>query len=30
MMTVSRPMTADHAGSYFSKEDYYLSTQGSW
>lgn len=30
MMSVSRPMTADHAGQYFSKDDYYLSSQGSW
>jgi len=30
MMTVSRPMTADHAESYFSIDDYYLNTQGIW
>ena len=30
MMSVSRPMTASHAGHYFSKDDYYLSSQGTW
>lgn len=30
MMSVSRPMSAAHAGSYFSKDDYYLSTEGRW
>jgi len=30
MMSVSRPMTASHADHYFSKDDYYLSSQGTW
>jgi conjugative relaxase-like TrwC/TraI family protein len=30
MMSVSRPMTAGHAEHYFSKDDYYLSSQGTW
>lgn len=30
MMSISRPMSAAHAGSYFSKDDYYLSTEGMW
>src|SRR5579863_10483528 len=30
MMSVSHPMTADHAEQYFSKDDYYLSHPGTW
>lgn len=30
MMSVSRPMTASHAGHYFSRDDYYLNSQGAW
>jgi conjugative relaxase-like TrwC/TraI family protein len=30
MMSVSRPMSAGHAEHYFSKDDYYLNSQGTW
>jgi len=30
MMSVSQPMTAGHAEHYFSKDDYFLSSQGIW